>query len=281
MLSYQHQYHAGNFADVIKHMVLIRLLQYLTQKDKALFYLETHAGSGSYDLQNAQALKTQEAAGGIQLIWQKRSGIHHPLLMTYLEQVQKLNDSSTLRFYPGSPQLAVQNLRSKDRLLFCELHPHEYQKLCQLPHQDRRMTCCNQDGIMQLNAHLPPKERRGLIFIDPAYEIKAEYRTIPQALKLAYKRFATGVYCLWYPIIDNKLQGQIQRELHAIDANNYLVLDFYLNAKPEPGMYGCGLWIITPPYTLAEELALLMPELCHILNPNKAHFNLSIHHQKK
>ncbi len=266
MLSYQHGYHAGNYADVLKHVTLTRLLNYLTQKEKPLFYLETHAGRGIYDLKDKQALKTGEASQGIELLWKARKqlpAVFSPLL----DSIRQVNDKDGLRNYPGSPLLAIHALRQQDRLFCCELHPREFDHLSQLSDQNKRVFYSNTDGLEQLAAQLPPVERRGLIFIDPTYEIKTDYRTIPALLKTAYQRFSTGVYCLWYPIVDNKLHQQLLRGMEAIGAEHHLRVEFYLTKAATAGMTGCGLWIINPPYTLADEIKTTLDALRKLFNP--------------
>ncbi len=273
MLSYQHGYHAGNFADVLKHATLSRLLHYMTQKDKALFYLDTHSGRGVYDLKSNQGVKTGEANSGIELLWAQHKQLP-PVFSSYLNAIHELNTDNKLRYYPGSPELALQMLRQQDRLFFSELHPGEFDYLDQLPYRGKRVFCSNTDGLDDLHALLPPIERRGLIFLDPSYEIKTEYREIPKALKTAYQRFATGVYCIWYPLVDNKLHEQLLRGLTNIGADNNLRAEFYLTSTAKPGMRGCGLWIINPPYVLAEELKVIMQTLRKLFNPGVSSYLL-------
>ncbi len=266
MLSYQHGYHAGNFADVVKHTVLSRLLQYMTKKEKPLLYLETHSGRGLYDLKSAQALKTGEALEGIESLWLQRKELP-AVFSPYLKAIMQLNADGHLRYYPGSPELAIQASRIQDRLFFSELHTGEFDYLRQLPKRGRRVFYSDADGLENLAALLPPPERRGLIFIDPSYEVKSEYREIPLALKAAYQRFSTGTYCLWYPLVDNKLHQQLIRGLTSIEAANSLQVEFYLTRSEKSGMTGCGLWIINPPYVLPEELKLVLQALRKVFNP--------------
>ncbi|KTD67649.1 protein involved in catabolism of external DNA [Legionella santicrucis] len=266
MLSYQHGYHAGNFADVIKHLTLTRLLCYLTLKDKPLFYLETHSGKGLYDLKNKQAEKTKEYQQGIQLLWSNEQSLN-PLFQDYLNIVSQLNPTNTLRYYPGSPYLAINMLRRQDRMYFCELHPREFEVLTQLPRFNKKVHFSKSNGLAALKALLPPPEKRGLIFIDPSFEIKEEYKEIPIALKQACSRFSTGVYCLWYPLVDKKLTDRLNRGMKDINIKNTLHIEFNLTATPINGMYGCGFWIINPPFTLAEEMKSVLTALKNSLNP--------------
>lgn len=291
MLSYQHGYHAGNFADVVKHITLTRLITYMVSKDKPLFYLETHSGKGLYDLHDKQAKKTAEARQGIELLWPQRRTLPS-IFAPYLEQIEKINPDHSLRYYPGSPLLALNLLRQQDRLVMCELHPSEFKCLQQLSPLNKHVYFSHSDGLENLKAYLPPPERRGLIFLDPSYEIKTDYIEVPKAILSAYKRFETGVYCVWYPIIDNKSHTQLLRGLKKIDANNNLRVEFYFTntnnralqklatetadssctvvnfpKKSNPGMTGCGLWIINPPYLLQTELKIALDILRTLLNP--------------
>jgi len=266
MLSYQHGYHAGNFADVVKHLTLSRIINYLVEKDKPLLYLETHSGRGVYDLKDSQAKKTGEFLEGISLLWEKKTQLS-PLFAPYLKVLRALNPTDKLRYYPGSPYLAISGLREQDRLVCCELHPREFDALTHLSTQGKKVFFNETDGMKCVNALLPPVERRGLTFIDPSYEIKDEYKQIPDAIKAAYTRFATGVYCLWYPIIDKRLHEQLIRRMTGINAERSLRIEFYLTGAVKPGMTGCGLWIINPPFTLAEEMKSILTTLKSIFNP--------------
>ena len=169
MLSYQHGYHAGNFADVVKHITLTQLLSYLKKKDKPLFYLETHSGKGQYDLRDKQAEKTGEYKQGIKLIWPDRKQLP-PIFKDYFAAIKALNHEDGLRNYPGSPFLAINALRMQDRLYLCELHPTEFEVLDEMQHFNKKVHTSNTDGIVSMNGLLPPQEKRGLIFIDPSFD---------------------------------------------------------------------------------------------------------------
>ncbi len=273
MLSYQHGFHAGNYADVIKHLVLTRLLSYMTIKAKPLLYLDTHAGKGCYDLNAAQALKTAEAQQGIARLWREKNTLS-PLFQPYIACLNSLNPNGNLRFYPGSPYLAAHLLRNHDRMVICEKHPQEFSALCTMSQGRPNLACLETDGLHTLKAHTPPKEKRGLIFVDPSYEIKTEYRQIPLALAQAWHRFATGTFCLWYPIVDPYHHRQILRNLAVADQDG-LRLEFYLTRQPQPGLWGCGLWIVNPPYILKQELQHMLPLLCKLLNAGEAWFLLT------
>lgn len=271
MLSYQHGYHAGNFADVVKHLTLARLLTYMTSKDKPILYLETHSGRGIYDLKDSQAAKTGEYLQGISPVWEKKEQLP-ALFAPYIQSLRNINPSPNLRFYPGSPLLAIDLLREQDRLYCCELHPREFAQLDELHRQGRRVHFSNSDGMEALKALLPPAERRGLIFIDPSYEVKTDYKLIPRAINAAFQRFSTGVYCLWYPLVDNRLHEQLVRGMSAIPTKSALRVEFNLTTATLPGMTGCGLWIINPPFTLADELKEALQVLKTMFNPGVSSF---------
>ncbi|MFA6303321.1 MAG: 23S rRNA (adenine(2030)-N(6))-methyltransferase RlmJ [Legionella sp.] len=273
MLSYQHGYHAGCFADVIKHLALSRLLTYMTVKEKPLLYLETHAGKGMYDLYHKQSLTTGEFKQGIELIWTNKKQL--PEVYTdYINAIKQCNTNEELRYYPGSPAFAIKALRKIDRLFLCELHPREFEALDTLPHEFKKVHTSNTNGLDSLKSLLPPPEKRGLIFIDPSFEIKDEYKSVPSAIKQAYNRFATGVYCLWYPIVNRRLSDQLIRGMQAINAASNLNVEFYLSGTPSEGMYGCGLWIINPPFTLANELKIALDAFKKIVNPGVSSFEI-------
>lgn len=273
MLSYQHSYHAGCFADVMKHAILARLLTYLTNKDKPLLYLDTHAGRGLYDLQSAHALKTNEAVYGIYPVWKKREQFSS-LFSPYFQAIEQLNSEEHLRYYPGSPEIAIQLLRENDRLVFCELHPGEFTHLQQLPTQKKRVILKKEDGIKNLSILLPCVERRGLIFIDPSYERKTEYLEMIQAIKATYKRNPTMTYCLWYPLINNQLPPGFLQSMQSFEIEKKLRFEFYITKKSKPGMTGSGLWIINPPYTLAEEGEKILQELSKVLMSETASYSV-------
>ncbi|MGQ3887698.1 23S rRNA (adenine(2030)-N(6))-methyltransferase RlmJ [Legionella sp. CNM-1927-20] len=271
MLSYQHGYHAGNFADVVKHVTLCRILNYLTQKDKPLFYLETHAGSGLYDLQDNKAKKTGEINTGIVPLWEARKALPS-LFEPYTRVIELLNPDKQLRYYPGSPSLALANLRMQDRATCLELHPQEFNQLKMIPRFNKRVFFGHQNGITALESLLPPLERRGLIFIDPSYEIKTEYKEIANAINKAFHRFATGVYCIWYPILNRRLHTQLIEKINANSPKSNLRIEFSLNLPDKTAMNGCGLFIINPPFSLAEEMRIILDYLTKIFNPNKSFY---------
>ncbi len=276
MLSYQHGYHAGNFADVVKHFTLARILDYLCQKEKPVFYLETHSGKGLYDLKSVEAAKTGEAHQGIEQVWANQKQLPD-VFRPYLDVIRMYNPDGLLRYYPGSPAFALQQLRQQDRLYCCELHPREFNALQQIPRQRRemKMHVSHTDGLEQLCALLPPPERRGLVFIDPSYEMKTDYRLIPEYIQNAYRRFNNGIYCIWYPILSEKSHIQMVSSIAKIGPRN-LRVEFKLSDPAHPGMTGCGLWVINPPYVLAAELKVALSVLVTLLNPGISAFELRV-----
>lgn len=273
MLSYQHSYHAGNYADVLKHFVLIDVLTYLLKKEKPFFYLETHAGRGLYDFKSPEALKTPEWKEGVGLLWDKQPP-SNSIFTPYLSLIQQYNAPQSLRFYPGSPLIANTLLRPSDRAYFCELHPQEFAYLnFHIPSKPKRFIS-QEDGLAALIAKLPPQEKRGVIFIDPSYETKSDYVDIPNLITKALKRFETGVYCLWYPIVDQSYHEKLFKGLHKIPTPNLLLAEFYPGPMNHLRMYGTGMAIINPPYTLKTNLKTALEYLQRQIYQNEAQFKL-------
>ncbi|MDF7670508.1 23S rRNA (adenine(2030)-N(6))-methyltransferase RlmJ [Orbaceae bacterium ESL0721] len=260
MLSYRHSYHAGNHADVLKHIVLTLCIDALKEKDKPFLYLDTHSGAGRYLLQGEHAEKTGEYLTGINRIWQ-RDDIPK-LLSSYLTVLQRYNPFERLKYYPGSPLIAKQLLREQDRLNLTELHPTDYPLLRQEFSKDRRATVLREDGFAQLKSKLPPLSRRGIILIDPSYEIKEDYQKIPQAIQAAYKRFATGTYLIWYPVVSRKQTDRMINEI--INLGIRRISQYELAIKPDndqKGMTASGMIVINPPWKLHEQMQTIMPWL--------------------
>lgn len=253
MLSYRHAYHAGNYADVLKHTVLVQILAYLVKKPGPVCYLDTHAGAGVYNLRTAEAEKLAEYRNGIGLLWD-RQDLPEPLSV-YLNLVKRCNTGEGLKHYPGSPWLAKHLLREQDRLQLCELHPRDFPALGKMFKKDKRAYCFHEDGYKKSLALLPPKEKRGLVLIDPSYEIKDDYANVVEQIKLLYKRFATGVFALWYPVVDpvrvKKLEENITRSgIRRIHLYEVSIIDNH----DEPGMTGTGMIVVNPPWQLQEKI---------------------------
>ncbi len=264
MLSYRHAFHAGNFADVLKHVVLECILAYLTQKDKPLFFLDTHAGAGGYALGSKEALKNREFDDGIGRLWERQD--LPPAVAGYVEVVREYNRDGRLARYPGSPFSACRRLRGDDRIVLCELHRAELEPLKRLARDDRRVTVVAGDGYRECIARMPPHERRGLVLIDPSYEIKEDYRQVVETLVAAHRRFATGVFALWYPVIERRRIDRLERELARSGIER---IDLYELAvapdSPGHGMTACGMVVINPPWTLRAEMSSALPWLADAL----------------
>lgn len=267
MLSYRHIFHAGNFADVFKHAIVSLLLQALKRKDKPFFYLDTHAGSGRYDLQNNAARKNAEHLYGIVKLWAQNNP--PTLLRPYLDTIAALNTPGDLRYYPGSPRLVRQLLRPTDRMVLCERHATDFDWLSKEFEGDSQASLHQQDGYQALKAFLPPSERRGLVLIDPAFELPDERERLLKALALAYRRWPTGIYAVWYPILDRDINNAFYRRLHDNGITKILIAELCVGPETSGlGMYGTGLAIINPPWQLDVELKTVLPFLQAVLAEN-------------
>ena len=268
MLSYRHSYHAGNHADVLKHIVLTLCINALKEKEKPFLYLDTHSGAGRYLLKSEHSEKTGEYLSGINLLWQQ-SNIPE-LLNTYLSIIKRYNPFSELKYYPGSPLIAKQLLRQQDKLNLTELHPTDYPLLRQEFSKDKRAKVLREDGFAQLKSKLPHEFRRGIILIDPSYEIKDDYQIIPKALFEAYKRFATGVYLIWYPVVS---RTQTQKMIDSIiKLGIRRISQFELAIKPDnnqKGMTASGMLVINPPWKLHAQMQTILPWLKNTLDVEK------------
>ncbi|TNH05139.1 23S rRNA (adenine(2030)-N(6))-methyltransferase RlmJ [Testudinibacter sp. TR-2022] len=266
MLSYRHSFHAGNHADVLKHIVLLRIIRALQQKEKGFFYLDTHAGVGRYSLNTYEAEKTAEYQDGVARLWQRDD--LPPEVADYLAQVKKLNYGVLLKHYPGSPLIAANLLRAQDRALFTELHPSDFPLLRNNFKTVENVTCKRDNGYQQLKAVLPPKERRGLVLIDPPYELKEDYDLVVQAIEEGYKRFATGTYAIWYPVVLRQHVKRIVRGLEQSGIRKILQIELALRPDSDQrGMTASGMIVINPPWTLEGEMKAILPYLSKTLVP--------------
>ncbi|MDI6838151.1 MAG: 23S rRNA (adenine(2030)-N(6))-methyltransferase RlmJ [Rhizobiaceae bacterium] len=266
-MNYRHIYHAGNFADVLKHAVLARLIVYLQQKDKAFRVLDTHAGIGLYDFSSDEAQKTGEWRDGIgRLLEADLPESVAALLAPYLDAIRALNPQGPITLYPGSPKLARMLFRPQDRLSAMELHPDDSRALARLFEGDYQVRVTELDGWLALGAHLPPKEKRGIVLVDPPFEAEGEYERLVDGLAKAYRRFATGTYCLWYPIKKGAPIAEFHEALKALEIPKMLCAELSVRSDRETtGLSGSGLIIVNPPFTLKDELHLLLPELKRVL----------------
>ncbi|MEZ2840594.1 23S rRNA (adenine(2030)-N(6))-methyltransferase [Escherichia coli] len=266
MLSYRHSFHAGNHADVLKHTVQSLIIESLKEKDKPFLYLDTHAVAGRYQLGSEHAERTGEYLEGIARIWQQDDLPAE--LEAYINVVKHFNRSGQLRYYPGSPLIARQLLREQDSLQLTELHPSDYPLLRSEFQKDSRARVEKADGFQQLKAKLPPVSRRGLILIDPPYEMKTDYQAVVSGIAEGYKRFATGTYALWYPVV---LRQQIKRMIHDLEATGIRkILQIELAVLPDSdrrGMTASGMIVINPPWKLEQQMNNVLPWLHSKLVP--------------
>lgn len=269
MLSYRHAFHAGNHADVLKHCVQVQLLRYLTQKDKAFWYIDTHAGAGAYELDSGFAAKNAEFASGIARLWNAENLPEE--LCEYVNIIKDLNNNGELTLYPGSPWLAQSYLREQDRARLFELHPSDFEILQENFAGQRNTLLQQADGFAGLKALLPPPPRRGLILIDPPYEEKQDYARVISALQEGLKRFATGTYALWYPQLQRNEAVQLPEQLRALPVNwLHAALSVQAPSQEGFGMHGSGMFIINPPWTLHATLEKVLPVLVEKLGQDNA-----------
>lgn len=266
MLSYRHAFHAGNHADVLKHLILLQIAQYMGEKPAPFWIIDTHAGAGCYSLESAHATKLGEYVDGVGRLWE--AGGLPPAAADYLDFVRMLNPDGKLRQYPGSPWLASQMLRDGDRLRLYELHSTDV-KLLQgcFNSAGRQVTITAGDGFAGLKAILPPPPRRALVLIDPSYETRDDYNHVISGLQEALKRFATGTYALWYPMLSKPESRKLPTKLKNLGAPNWLhvTLEVRTPARDGYGMHGSGMFIINPPWTLEKTLHETLPTLTQLL----------------
>ncbi len=269
MLSYRHAFHAGNHADVVKHVVLVALLEYLTAKAKPLWIADTHAGAGVYDLERGFAAQLGEYRSGIGRLWAcgTATGRSLPQIARYVELVRRLNPGGRLIRYPGSPWFARQLMRADDKLWLCELHPGDVAALSRNV-KGHGVHVAREDGLQALRALLPPQPKRGLVLVDPSYEVKSDYRQVPATLREALQRFPTGTYAVWYPLLDLPAAQELPGILRKLAPE---WLDARLQVRTQgAGLYGSGLFVINPPYTLPEALDPTLTALVGLLGQDDA-----------
>lgn len=263
MLSYQHGYHAGNAADVHKHWVLCLLLEALLKKDTPFCYVDTHAGDGRYDLMGEHARKTGEYHEGIARLW-NRSDLPASVLR-YLDRVRACNPSGSLRWYPGSPALAAAMLREHDRAILLEAHPQAFSALRDQLAERGRIAVHQRDAFEGLPALVPPKERRGLVLLDPSYEIKNDYPEIPKLVARARERWPQGIYAVWYPILAEGRHHRLAESLLKQGGGEALGCEMRFH-HAEGGMAGSGMVIVNPPWKLNESLQQDGPALADAMD---------------
>lgn len=269
MLSYRHSFHAGNFADIIKHIVLVEMLEHLTQKETPFEYIDTHSGAGVFNLTSVHAKKLEEHTNGIAKLRLE----DFPELARYFAVINTYNKTGALNFYPGSPAIARYFLRPQDRAWLYELHPQDYESLCNKMRSNKNIRVSCQDGLKAMAAILPPRSRRGLVLIDPSYEIKSEYHQVFDAVEKAYRKFSTGIYAIWYPVVDRRKIDMLEKKLVVSGIKNIQRFELGLSADSnEKGMTAAGMFVINPPWTLFDKMSRLLPRLAQILGDGNEPF---------
>lgn len=265
MLAYQHAFHAGNHADVFKHLVLTLLLRHLNLKDKAYRVVDSHAGAGCYALQSAQAGKTGEFEQGIARLWSRDD--LPAAAADYVAQVRALNPDGMLANYPGSPWLAHHLSRPGDQLRLYELHPAEFAALQRLMGSMKGVQVHQADGFDAAKAQWPPPSRRSLLFIDPSYEGSLDYARVVDSVRQALRRFAQGMVMVWYPLVNKPGSQAMLRALQALATQPWVHARLSLQAADAQGfgLLGSGVFVVNPPYTLHATLQPLMPWLARVL----------------
>ncbi|ODT46359.1 MAG: 23S rRNA (adenine(2030)-N(6))-methyltransferase RlmJ [Methylobacterium sp. SCN 67-24] len=266
-MNYRHGFHAANFADILKHVVLMRILTHLNAKDKPYRVIDTHAGAGRYDLGSDEALRTHEWRDGVARLDQAPLA---PAVETLLAPWRKAVAAARALYgatsYPGSPWFCRQAMRDDDRLIAAELHEGTYGKLVQAIGRDARCKALAIDGWTALGANVPPKERRGLVLIDPPFEEKDEFETLARALIAAWRKWPTGIYALWYPIKDRRAVDHLIEAIDEAGIGRLLRLEIDVD-RPEAagGLSATGLLVVNPPWLLMQEAEILLPALCERL----------------
>lgn len=276
-MNYRHAYHAGNFADVVKHVALSRLVEYLKLKDKAFRITDTHAGIGLYDLSSDEAQKTGEWHGGIgRLLDADLSAEAVGLLAPYLDAVKAVNPTGAIERYPGSPLIVRHLLRPQDRLSAIELHPQDFGLLRDLFAGDFQVRTMELDGWLALGAHLPPKEKRGLVLVDPPFEQAGEFDRLVDGLARAHRRWPGGIYALWYPVKNRTAVAEFRAALREVGIPKILDVVFEIRGASAEGLFdGTGLIVVNPPFVFENEMRIILPELMKTLGEGpKARWSL-------
>ena len=268
MLSYRHSFHSGNHADLLKHLLLLAVLQKFAEKDKAVSYIDSHSGAGLYDLLSANALMNAEHETGIARLWQQN--LTDPLLQRYLACVESVNQDGQLHFYPGSPFVAQWALRAQDRLHLLDLQQAEIDALRHYFGQDARVSIHQRDAFEGLLALTPPEPRRGMVLIDPSYEDKADYQRVVSTVRKLHHRWPVGVIAIWYPLLGKArdrgqwLKASLQREnLNALSSYELCVAP----QSEEFGMYGSGMLVVNTPWQTQTVMQNALEEALPLLNP--------------
>jgi 23S rRNA (adenine2030-N6)-methyltransferase len=270
MLAYRHAFHVGNPADVLKHIVLLGVLERMAAKDKGYWYIDTHAGAGSYQLSDRMAQRLAEYQTGIGLLWGRKD--MPSSVAAYVKHIRTFNAGGELRTYPGSPALAGSMLRPQDHMRLFELHSTDFRLLDATWGQQSHVEVRHSDGFAGLKAMLPPPTRRGVVLLDPSYELDSDYGQLVASLRDAITRFATGVYCVWYPQLQSLESIRLPKRLKALSPAGWLHAQLS-TAAPRPdgfGLLGSGMFVINPPFGLHESLKATLPWLARTLGQDGA-----------
>ncbi|QYJ84501.1 23S rRNA (adenine(2030)-N(6))-methyltransferase RlmJ [Shewanella aegiceratis] len=274
MLSYRHGYHAGNYADVLKHSILLQTLKLMHKKNKPMVYIDTHAGAGGYALSDEFAQKTGEYLEGVAKLWDKQD--LPEALSQYVSDIKHFNGSDELELYPGSPAFVDMNLRDNDRMMLHELHGTDHQLLEEQLGGDKQIKVIKGDGLKGLLAAVPPLERRGVILIDPSYEMKSDYQEVAKAVIKAHKKFATGVFMIWYPVVQREQTEAMFELLKQSGIKRQLRIEQAIKPDSEEfGMTAAGLWVINPPWQLDEIAETTLAYLDPLLNQGGGHVQVT------
>lgn len=273
MLSYRHAFHAGNFADVLKHSVLTLVLEYMTRKETAFSYIDSHSGAGMYQLTDEYAQKTGEYKDGIAKIINDETAPE--ALTLYLDLIKSLNLGAELDIYPGSPGIAKHFVRRQDNSHLFELHPTDNAHLTEFCQRWRKVFVKKSDGYQGVLGLVPPPNRRAVVLIDPPYELKEDYQKAVKTIINAYKKFATGTYILWYPVVTRELVEQMKKTFSNSEVKNVLQVEFCIDPDSDAyGMTGTGLFIVNPPWQLTAQLETILPYLKNKIGNQASHFCL-------
>ncbi len=265
MLSYRHAFHAGNHADVLKHFVLSQVLEYFNQKNKPYWVIDTHAGAGMYQLNDPKAQKNGEYVDGIARLL--AAPTLPPALQDFVDMINSFNAPNTLEHYPGSPSIAHYHARKSEKLRFFELHPQDLVLLEAHFARDKKQVKIQQlDGFIGLKSCLPPSAKRAVTLIDPPYELKSDYEAVVKSIQESLKRFATGTYLIWYPLLPQAAPTTMLSALQSLGVSNWLNVTLTVQSPAQDfGMHGSGVFVINPPWKLPQQLSLCMPVLQSLL----------------
>lgn len=267
MLSYRHGFHAGNAGDLLKHITLVLVLEHLKKKEKGFCVYDTHAGAGLYDLESDWSQKNQEHRGGIEVVWSKALDL---LPLSFYQILMSLNPDGQLKNYPGSPEIIRRMLRPQDRLVAAELHTSEVEVLKSHLGRDPKVAVHHRDGFEAAWALVPPALRRGVVIMDPSYELKEDYTKVSTSLAKALKRWETGIYLVWYPLLGrlSDRSDALKQSLRDLSGKELYTAELlWAEQGADRGMHGSGMAVINPPWGFSEQLRSFMERITPLLGP--------------